>query len=96
MPEVPDYLVKLRDYRKAELDCMDAIEAAFPRGSRWLVEGATVTVTGADGNDIGAVWVNLDSPPYWQKSVYCSSLKPVVNGVQECPTTSAPPTTPPS
>lgn len=95
MPEVPDYLVKIRAYRTAELAVMDAIEEAFPRGSRWLCEGAVVTVTGADGGNMGNVWVNLDTPPFWQKSVYCCSLKPLPTGEPECtPTTSTAPAPP--
>lgn len=90
MPEVPEYLAKLRACRQAEIDAMIAIEDAFPRGSKWQVEGVVVTVTGANGNDIGAVWVVLDSPPFWQKSVYCSALKPLTNGEPECTPTTSP------
>lgn len=85
MPTEPDWLVAVREWRKAELAAMNAIDNAFPRGSHWMIEGVEVIVTGADGERIGNVWVNLDVPPYWQKSVYCCALKPieVTNGTRE-------------
>lgn len=72
----PNWVEMVRLAHKAVRQAEDAVMDAFPLKSRWSLQGCEVVVTGP-GEYAGNVWVSLVGPPYWQKCVSASELKPL-------------------